>query len=236
MVVTETDLADRTILLRSGAAFEDANASARKSKKQVDREFGAAWPKLLGCILDGVSAGLRNAGTEPIEPLPRLADAAIWTWQCEPGLGWEQGRILTSWNEAIKEVAKDIAELDPVAAAVVSLVESLTADHPAWTGTVAELLNTLATKTTRRVINTHDWPTNAAALGQRLRALTSVFSNNGVSIQFNRNEAARSVTLRAVGRTANGGNGQDTTSAPAPSSAPSNPPNWVAAFDKGTKP
>ncbi len=230
MVVTEEDLTDRTILLRMGKAFENGNANARKSKKQIDREFNAAWPKLLGAILDGVSAGLRNAGTEPTNPLPRLADAAIWCWQCEPGLGWPQGRILTAWNDAIEELARDVAELDPVAAAVMALM----VDRPKWESPAAELLNALATKTTPRITKTHDWPANAAVLGQRLRALSSVFSRNGVSVSFRHNGVARLVTL--LRRTANGSNGSDAAPTLEPPAGPSEPPGWVAAFDKRAKP
>jgi hypothetical protein len=182
VVVTEEDLMDRMILIRMGLSFDDPDNKQlqRKTRAKLDRAFEKEWPKLFGCILTAVSHGLRNADKEPEVALPRLADVAVWTWQCEPGLGWEHGTILEAWEEMNAEASKDLAELDPVAAAMTSFMVG----REMWLGTMAELLANLAMKVPMKVTKTKDWPLNGAVLSRRLRALSTVLHRNGLVLRW----------------------------------------------------
>jgi hypothetical protein len=182
VVVTEEDLTDRMLLIRMGLSFDDPDNQQlkRKTLTELDAAFEAAWPKLLGCILAAVSIGLRNAAVKPQEDLPRLADLAVWTWQCEPGLGWAPGTILAACKEMIREAAEDLAEFDPVAAATLAFM----GDLPEWRGTMTELLIHLTRKIPVRVTKTKDWPINGAVLSRRLRALSTVLHRNGLVLRW----------------------------------------------------
>jgi hypothetical protein len=181
VVVTEEDLSDRMILVRTGLSFTDPDNTQlkRETRTKLDAAFEKAWPRLLGCVLNAVSHGLRNADKEPSEALPRLADIAVWTWRCEPGLGWKQGTILAAWNEMIAEAAEDLAELDPIAAATIAFMS----DQPTWQGTMTELLVNLTRKVPVKITKTKDWPTYPPVLSRRLHALSTVLHHNGLVIR-----------------------------------------------------
>jgi hypothetical protein len=182
VVVTESDLSDRMILIRTGLSFDDPDNKQlkRKTRAELDAAFAVKWPQLFGCILTAVSHGLRNAGQKPTADLPRLADLAVWTWQCEPGLGWTPGTILEAYQEMVAEAAEDLVELDPVAAATYAFM----ADLPEWRGTMTDLLVQLTRKVPVRVTKTKDWPLNGAVLSRRLRALSTILHPRGLALRW----------------------------------------------------
>jgi hypothetical protein len=224
MVVKESDHVDRTVLIGMGDAFEDKNAGRRKPETVLDREFADAWPKLLACILDAVVEGLRRQrADEPIpENPPRMADFVVWAHRCETGLGWKQGTILNAYREAIAEYAQDVAELDPVASAVIAFM----LDHPdGWTNTTTMLLALLGKLDAGRYARSKDWPRDAGNLGAQLHELSSVFFRNRLLLRWHRNGRERLVAMtwmteappgqaNGASRTANGEATQPETSAP----------------------
>src|SRR5262249_42663594 len=54
-VVSAPDLLDRTIFLRLAAIPEER----RRTEEELDAQFTALWPRVLGALCDAVSAGLR---------------------------------------------------------------------------------------------------------------------------------------------------------------------------------
>jgi hypothetical protein len=92
--VTRPDLVDRSIILTLEPIAEDA----RRSESDLETEFEAARPKILGALLDTVSTGLRMLPQIALEVLPRMADFALWVAACETGL-WEEGTFEAAYAE-----------------------------------------------------------------------------------------------------------------------------------------
>jgi hypothetical protein len=194
VVTTEVDIADRTLMIRMGESFED-KSGGRKTSAEVDAAFGKVQPKLLGCILDAVSAGLRNRDRPmPRDNLPRLADMADWLQRCEGGLGWPPGTMLTAFQDAVKEVAEDTADYDPVASAVVALMAEETRD--AWgPSLVSELWALLKRRNQARGLHFQEFPRSPPALSRRLRELQVVLRRNKLVVWLVREAAGMKITI-----------------------------------------
>jgi hypothetical protein len=164
----------------------------------VDAAFSKVQPKLLGCILDAVSAGLKNRDRPmPGDNLPRLADMADWLQRCEEGLQWPPGTMLSAFQDAIKEAAEDTADFDPVAAAVVALMAEETRD--AWgPHLMSELWATLKRRNQARGLNFQEFPRSPAALSRRLRELQVVLRRNKLVVWLVREAAGVKITITRI--------------------------------------
>jgi hypothetical protein len=60
-------------------------------------EFENDHPKLLGVILDGVGAALKNLPTTKLTKKPRMADFTTFSVAAEPGLGFEPGTFFKAY-------------------------------------------------------------------------------------------------------------------------------------------
>jgi hypothetical protein len=195
MVVKEPDHVDRTVIVGTGTAFEDENEGKRKPEALLNPEFIQAWPKLFGCILDAVVEGLRRQRANEAIPvnLPRMADFAVWTYRCEQGLGWEPGTILNAYRESTLEYAQDVAELDPVAAAVITFMLK---QPDGWKGSASMLLALLNHQDGGRPSRSRDWPRDAGDIAVHLSELTGVLFRNNLSVTWRRNGRERSIVMQ----------------------------------------
>jgi hypothetical protein len=182
-VVTRPDLADRFIVL----LLPERSGSDRLSDDDVEADFVAAWPRILGALLTAVSVGLCRLPTlEPPADLPRMAGFATWVAACEPGLGWSEGTFLRAYRENIRLAADTVIATDPVASAVVKWVEGLSEDHPVWEGPAGEALTCLNAIVGHALQKTKGWPTSPQRLANRLRALVPTFARLGVQVKDGR--------------------------------------------------
>jgi hypothetical protein len=62
-------------------------------------EFENDHPKLLGVILDGVGAALKNLPTTKLTKKPRMADFTTFSVAAEPGLGFEPGTFFKAYMD-----------------------------------------------------------------------------------------------------------------------------------------
>jgi hypothetical protein len=199
MVVTEEDLADRTIIIRSGDLFDTLPGQkpkkGRKTAARITAEFAKVWPALLGCIYDAVSAGLRN--TDIAEPdLPRLADVALWMHRCESGLGpdWQPGTLVNAMHAGVAEIAADVADHDPVASAVVAFMHDKTTWGPQ---PFAVLWSALRTQAGLRQ-GDRGFPGSPSIFSRRLSALKVILRRNGIIVTRGRANRANTVALDQV--------------------------------------
>jgi hypothetical protein len=108
------DLADRAITLFLKAIPNDK----RRTDEELWCEFDRHAPEILGALLDGVSAALRNLASVKLQQSSRMSDFARWTQAAESGLGFESGSILAAYLENRKEVFEATFEADGVAVAL----------------------------------------------------------------------------------------------------------------------
>jgi hypothetical protein len=87
---TRDDLLDRALVIK----LPSIRPSKRKEEKVFRAEFEEARPKILGALLDAVSAVLKNLPDVKLADSPRMADFARFVTAAEPALVWPDGAFM----------------------------------------------------------------------------------------------------------------------------------------------
>ena len=136
-------------------------------------EFEAVRPQILGALLSGVSAALKNVKTVKLEKKPRMADFATWAAAAECALGFEAGDFIRAYYRNRKEASDIALESSPVASAVYEFMQT----KNEWKGTFGELLKSL------KGPRGHAWPMTPKALFNALQRVKPNLRNVGITIQ-----------------------------------------------------
>lgn len=171
------DLADRAISLALAAIREDQ----RIPEGAFWQEFERDRPLILGALLDGVSAGLRNHGKVKLDKLPRMADFAIWVEQCASGLGWASGEFLAAYSANRADISAGAFEADPMASVIRDLMKSRPGGWEGSATALLDLVNDAAPETTRK---SRFWPGSASAMGSRLKRIAPLLRREGIESIF----------------------------------------------------
>ncbi|MGO9606578.1 MAG: hypothetical protein ACLQAT_24835 [Candidatus Binataceae bacterium] len=124
------DFLDRALIIE----FLDLKPAMRRDEAQFWCEFERARPRILGGLLDAITAGLRNRPNVSLEQLPRMADFALWVNACEESLGMKPGETLATYQSNRAEMHNLALESSPVYEPLAKLARD------GFSGTVAELL------------------------------------------------------------------------------------------------
>lgn len=177
-VANRSDLLDRSLLITLAAIPEDQ----RRSEKQLWLDFEAARPRILGALLNAVSAGLANEATIKLERLPRMADFALWVAACEAALGWPSGTFMAAYTEnrsSINETAMEASLVGP-------MVMQFMASRSCWEGTSADLLAALEESADEKTQRRQEWPKTPRKLSGDLRRVAPNLRRSGLDVQFGR--------------------------------------------------
>ncbi len=170
------DFLDRAVIIE----FLEMKPEMRRDEAQFWREFEQVRPRILGALLDAVSAGFRSLSNLRLDRLPRMADFALWVTACEEGLGMRPGEALTTYQSNRVETHHLALEFSPLYEPVAQLARD------GFSGTVAELLarlNSIISESLRRSVR---WPKAPSALGSALRRIAGNLRAAGIEIQFSR--------------------------------------------------
>lgn len=178
-LAAQPDLQDRTIRvelrrLDEGTTLDEATLWAR---------FEEASPRILGALLDAVSAALRCWRQVRLERVPRMADFSRWVAAAELGgvLPWKPNTFLRTYLDQREAAAATVLE-EPVAVVLLKLLES-----GPWSGTATELLAELDALADERAARSKSWPQTPKALADRLRRLAPELRRAaGVEVTFGR--------------------------------------------------
>lgn len=160
--------------------FLEIKHETRRDEAQFWSDFENARPRILGALIDAVSAGLGKLPEVRIHQLPRMADFALWITACEESLGIKAGEALTTYECNRSEANSLALDVSPLYEPVAKLAQE------GFSGTVAELfarLNCMRSEGTRRSLR---WPKSPSALGTALRRMASNLRATGIEIQFSR--------------------------------------------------
>ncbi|ABG04560.1 hypothetical protein Rxyl_1598 [Rubrobacter xylanophilus DSM 9941] len=113
------DLRDRSLIIE----LPSIPPEKKRTEREFYRELEEVHPKVLGALLEAVSAALRNRDRTRLEELPRMADFAVWVAAAEEALPWEAGAFLAAYTGNRAEANELALGDDPVAVAVRSLLE-----------------------------------------------------------------------------------------------------------------
>jgi DNA polymerase I-like protein with 3'-5' exonuclease and polymerase domains len=174
-VATRADLLDRAIILVLPTIPEEK----RRPEAELWREFEEALPEILGGIFEAVSEALRKLPAVELAYLPRMADFAKWATAAEVALGMEPGEFMETYTGSRREISELALEADPVAVAIVKLMEN----RDEWIGTAMELLKELGTRVDEDVRRYKTWPKQPQHLSRHLARLKPVLRAEGIEVE-----------------------------------------------------
>jgi hypothetical protein len=132
--VVKDDLLDRTIQVTLSAI----PPGARRPERTLWADFDGDRARLLGALLDDVSAALRTLPSVRLDRLPRLADFAIWATAAERGRG-EHDLFMTAFATARVAGHEQAIEASPIGGALLAFLADDLAREP-WQGPAKDLL------------------------------------------------------------------------------------------------
>ncbi|MFW6101399.1 MAG: hypothetical protein ACOC90_08425 [Bacteroidota bacterium] len=189
-ITARGDFLDRSIIVHLKAP----NGS-RSSELEINNLFNDFRPELFGSLCDAISMALRDHRSLDIPNLPRMADFSKWVTAAEPALEWEQGTFLRVYEEKRSYQTEITIEGDPIAQAVIRLMDS-TGQQP-WEGTPTELLEELEAWTTERIAKSREWPKAANVLSNHLQRSAPSLREKGIN--FERSKSGnRKITLSRI--------------------------------------
>jgi hypothetical protein len=166
-ILGRPDLADRALNI------ELLPLKERREEREMREAFMGLRPGLLGLLLDGLSAAVRNGATTKIEDPPRMIDAAVWAEAAAAGLGIEAGRIPAAWRANRDRADRAALEVNDLARAVLALLDELRRERnkSEWRGEPADLYRKLCDLAGERVTKGKSWPSNVNGMGNSLKRL-----------------------------------------------------------------
>jgi hypothetical protein len=170
------DLASRSIVVRLNPIPDEA----RKSEAEHDAEWAKAAPRVLAILLDVLASALRRLPETRLASASRMADFERLIEAASPALDWAPGEFAAIYRANQSELDAIALEADPVAGAIVALVEQDCEEG--WEGASTRLLETLSSKVSDSVRRSRDWPQSAISLGTRIERLKPVLRRHGITI------------------------------------------------------
>jgi hypothetical protein len=176
------DLVDRTVFVELQRIPRDR----RILDSDLEERFGRARPRILGGLLDLVSATLRSLPTAELSSYPRMADHARVLSALDDQTG---GMHLAAYERTAGRAMVDAAEGNPVAEAVLTYMQG----HPEWTGTASDLLAIITPERPPK-----GWPGTPSHLSGTLLRVAPALRECGVQIDHGQrigHERTRLITL-----------------------------------------
>ena len=173
------DLVDRSAFVRCDPLAEQLN-----EQELLDR-FEAFRPELLTYLLEATACALGRIGAMPKEHEGlRRGDWASWVEAAAPALGIRPGRFLEAYRRNQDQSVRYALAVDPVAAAVLALVEV----RAAWSGEASSLHTELEAKAREQHSGRIPlgWPSLTHHLVSRLRRLAPMLRRIGVEVEQTR--------------------------------------------------
>jgi hypothetical protein len=153
----------------------------------IDRQYEAVRPRVLGALLDAVSAGLRNVRKVKIDTSSvRMPDFARWITACEPALGWQPGSFLSSYIQNRATANSAALEAAVIHAPLLLLLDKREDEETPWPWslTAGELLRGLARVATDDAKRSRSWPQTARGLSGQLRRISPNLRKDGIHVKF----------------------------------------------------
>lgn len=179
------DLAERLLTVE----LERIDAKHRRTDRELAEAWQAAHPRLLGALLDLVCRVLDvlPRAAEYLAERPRMADFAEVLLAVDMVTG---SRSLDGYRRAGERLARDVADSDPVAHAVLELLEGRAYG---WRGSASQLLGELKRYAPDQL--PRGWPADATRLSSHLKRVLPALRASGVDVEIRRTTKAREVWL-----------------------------------------
>lgn len=170
------DLADRGLSINLPAIDE----KERRTEREMLAEFNAAWPEILGGLLDIASMALRRLPGIKLKGAPRLADFCEWILAAAPAMDVEPEEFLAIYSDNRRGVAEMAFSNDPFAVALFDYVQNY---HPSGLSMEPnELFTALNAAVGEEVRRFAGWPKNVAGFGTRIRRIGPLLRAKGLAL------------------------------------------------------
>ncbi|MGH9486981.1 MAG: hypothetical protein ACRD04_05260, partial [Terriglobales bacterium] len=182
IITSIEDVAGRSDLLGRALVLELAVIADkdRQPEESFWARFEAARPRILGALLDAVSAALRRLASVKLERLPRMADFCRWAAAAEPSFGLPHGTSFLAAYAANQADANDLSiEASQISAALLGWLPAA-----GWEGTAGQLLPLLTKQAGEEVARQRGWPKTARALAGELRRVAPNLRATGADIEL----------------------------------------------------
>jgi hypothetical protein len=195
-IASRGDLADRAVVLTAPEIPDES----RREESDLDEEFVAVAPPVLGALLDGVAAGVsgRAAVAVAMKHKPRMADFAVFAAASAPAFGWTRAEFEEAYEANRNARVARVVEADAVAEAIHRLVIEAAPvkekrERPkgkrwsdCWEGTASELLKELEAAVSEGTRRQRRWPKGPAALSNRLTRAAPGLRRLGIGVEKDR--------------------------------------------------
>jgi hypothetical protein len=168
-VLTESDALDRSVILD----FTRISDEQRREEAEVDAEFDAMKPALLGYIFDILAKALSIKPTVELSRKPRMADFAVWGEAIARAIGCRELEFIEAYYSVLERQNIDAVEATLVGPAVVSFVGTWQESAVEWQGSPDTLLSELRRVAEAFRIDIRDkmWPKKGNSLTRKLKPL-----------------------------------------------------------------
>jgi hypothetical protein len=188
-IATNPDLADRALIITLPTIPE----SGRRPEAEFWAKFEEVRPRIIGTLLDAVSAGLRNLDQVQLNRYPRMADFAKWVVACTQALPFSGTQFLDAYFDNRRQAVAFSIEGSQVATAVTRLLKGKTD----WKGSATELLDQLNANTPEDLRRSSGWPRDSRAMSNQLRRVSPLLREIGFRVDHHRQgkERHRIITI-----------------------------------------
>ena len=166
------DLADRALTLYLPTVDE----ARRRTEGDIYQSFERIAPEVLGLMLDGVSAAMRNLKATKLERFPRMADFAKWVTSGEGAFGYSRGSTMAEYERNRLISNSTMLDNSVIAPGVISLAGQ------GWGGTASELHSKLLSMNLGN--NSRQFPANPKTLSDALKRLAPSLRRGGYGVEW----------------------------------------------------
>lgn len=169
-----SDLTDRSIVIE----LQRFGEGERMAEEEYDRQFEEVRPRILGALLDAVSAALRNIERvrKQKRDWPRMVDFAQWGTAAEAALGLEPGQFLEAYEKNRTTASLSVLESTPLVTALFAMLRK----ESSFEGTATELLKAMGAW---RYERQKGWPKTPRTLSGMLTRLAPNLRAAGIAIE-----------------------------------------------------
>ena len=186
-IITRNDLADRALII----TLPTIKKEDRIPERIFWPQFENAHPMILGALLTGVSAAIKNIDRVNLKTYPRMADFLEWAVAAAPACGWGEKSIIRDYEKNIGVTSQACFEADVVALTAYDLMQ----ERQALRKTPADLLQMLAERKPEAARDKY-WPKAPNQLSNRLKEAAPALEAKGIEVKFRRSGGIRTIELR----------------------------------------
>jgi hypothetical protein len=162
------------------------------SEVEMWQALERVWPRVLGALLDVVSAALTNEPDVELLHPPRMADFAVWVAAAAPALEWDAEQLLDVYAANRAQANETTLEASPLVAPLRAIGK--------WEGTATELLAKLTDDVDGLISRSKAWPKSPRALSGDQRRLAPALRRGQppLLVEFDREANKRRIRICGV--------------------------------------